>query len=237
MALNASNPTLLPSGTLAAPVLFHEFSVPMRASLIALVADGNYTRTGARRLDSYAKALQTLASEKNRATTNMNVAASSNRAARVALVAWGHLNPYKQRLVAIFEDIVAGVSAYVDWLARGLLPLGRIPVGVGIIVHKRGLALIEPSLVEVGVTAPLDRQALAAESLNSWVSSFPIDMASDVLAPIPPQKPGTIAVDAVLDATLPLRHGKAATTQSRPTALPPRWCSVPSRQGGGGVRP
>jgi hypothetical protein len=173
-----------------------------------------------------------------RIAKEMSVSTTSIRAARAVLVGQGKLAPHKQRMVAILEDIVeVGAASYLDSLERGLVAPTSIPVGVGIISDKRALALGEPTTIGVSATAALDRKSLSVEALNSWVSGLTIDMASDVLPPVPPQKPVIIAVDAVLDAARPLRACWTATTPSRPTAPPRTALSTSEAPGAGGADP
>jgi hypothetical protein len=227
----------------AARFFFDKSKLPVRNDLMAIRADESYKHPGAQFLDNEVMALRMVELSMagwgvTRTAREMHAAAASVRVARTVLMSRGQLAPYKKRVVAIFESIVeVGAADFLDALERGLVAPGRIPVGVGIISDKRACALGEPTSIAVTGTAQLGRQVLAVESLNSWFSSLPIDMASDVLAPIHPQMPVATIVDAVLDATRPFRVWSLATTRTpRPHS---RLAGARCRPGAGrgGLRP
>ena len=110
----------------------------------------------------------------------LQVSANSVRAARDSLVREGKLKPFKERAVALFQEIIEGGAAtYLEGLDSGTVPVNSIPVAVGIFCDKRALALGEPTAITVAASAPLDRESLSVEALNAWVARLPAARTSD----------------------------------------------------------
>jgi hypothetical protein len=182
----------------AAPFLLGEDQLPARDDVVQIVRAGRYKCTGARLLDNEKLALRLVELVicgwgVRRIAAELQVSADSVRAAKQALVARGELRPYKERVVAIFEEIIeTGALKYRDGLEQDLVPLGQIPVGVGIFSDKRGLALGEPTSITVTGAAVLDVTTLSVERLNDWVAQLPAAVTPVVAAPVAIESPSTV---------------------------------------------
>src|SRR5262252_3832827 len=166
-----------------APYLWGTDGLPNREDLAPAVV--KYVVTGARLLDDndkvarLAEMLLTGVSVRQIAKV-LQVSANSVRAARDSLVREGKLKPFKERAVALFQEIIEGGAAtYLEGLDSGTVPVNSIPVAVGIFCDKRALALGEPTAITVAASAPLDRESLSVEALNAWVARLPAARTSD----------------------------------------------------------
>src|SRR5262245_20364622 len=93
------------------PELFDERDFPMRTDLVQRIREGRYQHTGARLLDDDAKALRMVELlcagwGVEKIACDMNVSPHSIRAARRELVRQGKLAGFKERVVAIWEDMI-----------------------------------------------------------------------------------------------------------------------------------
>lgn len=156
----------------AAPYLFDENSLPVRADVVAAVSSGRYKHTGDRLLDNEKLALRmvellTCGWGVKRIAREMSVSPHSVRAARNALVQRGELAPYKERVLAAFEDIVeSGAIRLRDAMEEGLIPANQIAFNLGIIFDKRALAMGEPT--SIGAAVQVAKEELSVEKLNSF---------------------------------------------------------------------
>lgn len=192
----------------AAPFLFDEQSLPLRADLVQAVKDGRHKHTGARLLDNDAEVLRLvellmLGWGLKRIALEMRVSKHCVKAARDALVSRGEVAPYKERVVALFEQIVeVGSEKYLEALENGDVAAAQIPVGVGIISDKRALALGEPTSIGVSQVSQAQAEDLSVEKLNAWFKGLtPLEVVSTGDPVKPKEIGGSQGPDARLDAT------------------------------------
>jgi hypothetical protein len=129
----------------AAPFLFDEHALPYRPELVKAIKAGEHKHTGARLLDNHKDVgrlveLLTMGWGLKRIAKAMRVSKHSVRAARDELVRRGEMAPFKERVVAKFEEIIeVGATEYLRALEDGEVAAAQIPVGLGIISDKRAL--------------------------------------------------------------------------------------------------
>jgi len=166
----------------AAPYLFDEEDLPVRNDLVQAVREQRYQHTGARLLDNEKMVLRLVELLMARwglrkIARTLHVSKHSVKAARDALVAQGKLAPFKERVVAVFEEIVeVGASSYLRDLEDGLVAPAQKPVGAAIFWDKRALAMGEPTTIGVAGQVQLDQKSLSVEALNAWRESLPADL-------------------------------------------------------------
>jgi hypothetical protein len=160
------------------PFLIDEKGLPVREDVLKHIREGKLRFTGARLLEDEQKT-QALVEKLvlgwgvKRIATDMRISPHTVRAARAELVRQGKIAPYKERVVALFEEIVeVGAQKYLEALEDGKIKEREIPVGLGIIHDKRAQALGEPTLISAAASAPAQDQ-LSVEKLNAYLETLP----------------------------------------------------------------
>lgn len=228
----------------AAPFLFDEDALPHRPDLVKAVVEKRYEHTGARLLEDDNKVLQlvdlllrTPPVGLRKIARALGCSRDTIRAAREALVSQGKLRPYKERLVAMYEDFTeSSIAMMVRSVELGTYSMQRIAFDHGIIFDKRALALGEPTAISVGATAQLKATDLSVEKLNSWVEALPAEGESTGKLPAPAQTGGEPVFDAASDAAGPrpdVRMPEPAPA-ARPATDGPNGKTVDGPEAGGG---
>ena len=154
--------------------------MPLRPDVVQAVKQGRHVCTGIRLLENDKLCLRMVELLMGgwglrRIARALHVSKCSVKAARDALAARGGVDPYKQRVVAVMEEIIeVGAGQYLAALESGKVAPATIPVGVGIFCDKRALAVREPT--SIGVNAPrvqADLASITVERLRAWVLKLP----------------------------------------------------------------
>ena len=159
--------------------LFNDEQLPRRPDIVEAVKQGRHVCTGIRLLEKDKLCLRMvellmLGYGLKRIARALHVSKCSVKAARDALVARGEVNPYKQRVVALFEEIVeVGSESYLAALENGEVATATIPVGMGIFYDKRAMARCEPTAIGLEARLPADPASITVERLRAWVMKLP----------------------------------------------------------------
>lgn len=178
---------------------------PLRHDLVELVRSGRHKHTGQRLLgnEHECQRLVELLQAKwglKRIARALGVSKWSVRAARQALVERGEMAPWKERVVAMMEDFAeAGLARMVDGVEDGTMPVGQIPVPVGIVLDKRRDAVGEPSAAGAG---PIQVQVLTVEAAREWLRGLSSEG----------QSTGTVEIQAKVESLPPPAATFAATS-------------------------
>jgi hypothetical protein len=218
----------------AAPFLFDEDALPHRPDLVRAVVEKRYEATGARLLDDDSKVLQLVDLLLRQPPMGLRKIAraigcsrDSVRAARTALVDQGKLRPFKERLVALYEDFAeATIAEMVRTAELGCYPINRIAFDHGIIFDKRALALGEPTTISVGATAQLKPEAISVQALNSWAVDLPSESESTGNPPKPQKSEGNQALGGTLGDTAGQSNPSPPAADGQPA--PPPAAESPS---------
>ena len=186
--------------------LFDLDGFPCRPDWVQSVQAQSYKHTGARLTEDDGKCLRLVELLMQqwgikRIARDLRVSPLTVRAARDVLVAAGRLEPYKQRIVRIYEDIVEAGALYLrDAMEDRLLPASQVGVNLGIIHDKRAQALGEATSVSVGVRVEPRAERLSVEALNAWATECQSTVVPSICE-------GNEGARATLSVTTPLGDG------------------------------
>lgn len=184
--------------------LFDEEQVPVRPDVLQLVKEGQYHHKGVRLLENEQLCLRLVELllvrwGMKKIAAELRISKHTVRAARDELVRRGELAPWKERVLAKFNEIIeAGADRYLEGIEKGTISAAQIPIGLGIIFDKRQLALGEPTSIGISGQVALDREKLSVQALNAWVQT--LDSHSTDLVRIPAQSGAGPGLDAGLAA-------------------------------------
>jgi hypothetical protein len=220
----------------AAPFLFDEDQLPVRADVVEAIVQRRYESTGARILDSDIQAarmveLLCMGNGAKRVARIMGVSPHSVRAARRALESQGKIAPFKERFQRMAEEVIEeGTRGVLEAILDGRMHPHFMGSTTGIFFDKRALSMGEPTAISVGATAQLKAEDLSLQRLNAWLEALPTEGESIGKPPVPAQ---TGSETALVTTSAPDRDRPNPDVQPSAAADPNHGASP--AQGGGGV--